>query len=239
MKKLPLIILLLLPLMASAVDKKKKKPLLGRWREISRMTADSSAVVPVPAGDTLFVTFQRGDSFMYRNGNGFVYIGKYTLSEDSLLDFGTNRFQIRRRKPTSLMLSNNSGIYNMVPDWSDTAEVIVLAKEDSLLPVKDIDQMIGRWAVYKRTSEGEATLDGDNIIRSVYITGPSSDGKQGFVFSSKDPQNMPSWYIKGLGTDQVLTAEGKNNKTLKVIKCQKGEMILEDNGVKYYFKQSR
>lgn len=240
MKRTLLLLLFLVPLVAFGIDKKKKTPpLAGRWREIARMTPDSVTVLPVPVTDTLFMSFQRGDSFMYRNGAGFVYIGKFILSEDSMLDFGTNHFQIRQRRYKSMVLSNNAGVYKMVPDWSDTAEVIVLKKEDSLLPVKDIDQMIGRWSVYKRTSEGEVSLDGDNIIRSVYITGPSSDGKQGFVFSSKDPQNVPSWYIKGLGTDQVLTAEGKTNKSLKVIKCQKGEMILEDAGVKYYFKQSR
>jgi hypothetical protein len=228
----------LLPVVAMCADKKKKpKPMpVSRWREVMRMTPDSSVV---SFTDTLFMAFQKNDSFSYNTRDGFVYIGAYTISEDSLLDFGTARYQIVQRKPKSLTLANSTGIFRFEPDWSDTAKIIVLEKDEKPLPVTDIDQMIGRWAAYKRTAADDAgAQDGDNIIRSVYITGPSStENKQGFVFSSKDPQNAPSWVIKGLGADQVLTCDGKTNKTLKVIKCQKGEMILEDAGVKYYFKQ--
>jgi hypothetical protein len=74
-------------------------------------------------------------------------------------------------------------------------------------------------------------------IRSIFITGPSTDGKQGYIYSGEDPTNAPSWYIKGLGVDQALDCDGKNRRIFKVIKCQKGEMILEENEIKYYLKQ--
>jgi hypothetical protein len=96
--------------------------------------------------------------------------------------------------------------------------------------------MIGRWTVYKRASEGSGTIDPADNIRSAYITGPSTDGKQGFVYSGNDPDSQPSWYITELGGGQSLNCAGKNNRTLKVLRCQDGEMILEENNIKYYFK---
>ncbi|MES2701127.1 MAG: hypothetical protein V4649_00720 [Bacteroidota bacterium] len=238
MKKLLILLLLLLPLTAFCIDKKdKKKPRIpvSRWKEVERMRPDST---PVAFDDTLFISFQRNDSFSYHSTNGFIYIGAYTLNDDSLLDFGTARYTMVSRKPGTMVIANKAGIYRLAPDLSDTAKIIVLEKEDSTLPVTNIDQMIGRWTVYKRTSDQPVgALDGENQIRSAYITGQTSDGKQGFIFSSKDPSNAPSWFVKSFGTDQVMVCEGRTNKSLKVIRCQKGEMILQDGDIKYFFKQ--
>jgi hypothetical protein len=238
MKRSLLILLLLMPLVALCDNKDKKKKKLitvSRWREITRFNTDS---VAIPFTDTLFISFVKNDSFFYHNKNGFVYRGPYIVSEeDSTIDFGYYKYRITQKKPNSLVLKSNTGTYAMVPDWSDTLKDIVVPKDEKIIPVTNVDVMIGRWSVYKRTSEQSVSSDGNDIIRSVYITGPSSDGKLGVVFSSKDPANVPSWYIKGFGADQVLVCEGRTNKSLKVIKCQNDEMILEDSGVKYYFKQ--
>lgn len=235
-KLLILLIILALPSIAFCDDKKKPKPMpVSRWKEIKRLTPDSTMV---PFLDTLFVAFRRNDSFSYHVKDGFIYNGRYTLNEDSLLDFGTARYKMVLRKPTSLVLTDPKGIYYMGVDSSDTAEVIVLGKEEKLLPVTSIDQMIGRWTVYKRTAaEQQVALDNENQVRSIYITGPSTDGKLGFVFSSKDPTNVPSWHIRALNVDQTLDCDGKSHRVFKVLKCQNGEMILEESGIKFYLKQ--
>ncbi len=208
---------------------------VSRWREIKRMKPDSTVV---SFADTLFITFRARDSFQYHNKNGFIYNGGYTINEDSLLDFGTARYTIVVRKPASLVLMNDQGIYHLARDSSDTVKIIVLQKDEKILPVTDIDQLIGRWTVYKRQSKdtGGGQIDNSVNIRSAMITGASTDGKLGYIFSGTDG-SKPSWYIKSLGPEQTLDCFGKNHRVIKIIKCQKGEMILEDEGIKYYFKQ--
>jgi hypothetical protein len=237
MRKLLFLFVLLSPITALCTDKRKPKPMpVSRWKEIRRLKPDSTLI---PFADTLFISFQKKDSFSYHNKNGFIYNGVYTINEDSLLDFGTVRYRIQVRKPARLVLVNDEGIYDMVRDSSDTAKIIVLGKEEKLLPVTSIDQMIGHWTVYKKAAKDSSfgALDNSIALRSVYITGPSSDGKQGFLFSGTDPSNAPSWYIKSLGVDQALDCDGKNKRIFKVVKCQNGELILEEQGIKYYFKQ--
>ena len=209
---------------------------VSRWKEVKRMKPDSTVV---PFTDTLFVSFLRKDSFQYYNKNGFKYKGGYTIDEDSLLDFGTAKYKIAVKRPTTLVLTDNMGMYVMCFDSSDTGKVIVLNKPEKYDSVVSIEQMIGHWTVYKRETKEKATgaIDNDVTVRSIYITGPSTDGKQGYVFSGSDPTNDPSWYIKNLGVDQSLDCDGKNRRIFKVIKCQKGEMILEENEIKYYLKQ--
>lgn len=237
MKKVLFLFMLLLPVVALCIDKHKLKNMpVSRWREISRLKIDSTVV---PFYDTMFISFRIKDSFSYHNKNGFIYNGAYTINEDSLLDFGTARYKILEKKPASLVLINDAGIYRFAKDSSDTTKIIVLEKDEKILPVTDIDQMIGHWTVYKRTEKEQAggTIDNAVTIRSVYITGPSTDGKLGYVFSGNDPSSAPSWYIKSYGSDQTIVCNGKNPRALKVIKCQKGELILEEDGTKYYFKQ--
>ncbi len=238
MRKLLILITLLIPLVVFG-DRKKHKPLklpISRWKEVKRMNPDSTVV---SFSDTLFISFKKKDSFEYKNKNGFVYRGGYTIDEDSLLDFGTAKYYIRVKRPTTLVLTNPTGIFVMAFDSSDTAKAIILAKEEKYDTVTSIEQMIGHWTVYKREVKEQATgsIDNSVSINAVYITGPSTDGKQGFIFSGEDPKNDPSWYIKNLGVDGSLDCDGKNRRIIKVIKCQKGEMILEENEVRYYFKQ--
>ncbi len=237
MRKLLVLLLLLLPVVAFC--KKKQKPLklpISRWMEIKRMLPDSTVV---SFTDTFYVSFKRKDSFSYHNLNGFVYNGAYTINEDSLLDFGTDRFKITIKRPTVLVLENEKGIYVLGKDISDTAKLIILdTAQEKLLPVTGIDEMIGHWTVYKRTTkEQNGAIDVTTSLTAAYITGLSTDGKLGYIYGGQDAKNNPSWYIKGFGTDQVLECEGKNPRILKVVKCQKGEMILEEKDIQYFFKQ--
>jgi hypothetical protein len=237
MRKALIVLLLLMPV--AGFCHKKHKPIkmpISRWREIKRMKTDSTVI---PFTDTLFISFVKNDSFSYHNKNGFIYRGPYTIDDDSLMDFGTAHYRIAIKRPALLVLNNELGIYEFERDSSDTGKIIVIQKEEKYDPVTDIDQMIGHWTVYKRVAKDESggTIDNAVTIRSIFITGPSTDGKQGYLFSGSDPGNNPSWYIKSLGTDQALICDGKNPRILKVIKCQKGEMILEEEGIKYYLKQ--
>jgi hypothetical protein len=229
-----LVLLTLLPAMALCIDNKKQKVIVpSRWKEVVRMSKDSTIQ---PFKDTLYMTFSVKDSFSYRHRNGFVYEGIYSVSEDSILDMGYSRYKVVTRKPTMLVLTNDKGIIQLEPDKSEVLKTIVIKKEDSTRPVNSIDEMIGKWTVYKRTAPGPGTIDMSRNIRSVYVTGASTDGKQGYIYSGTDADNNPSWYIKELGGGQSLNCDGTTPRTLKVVRCQDGEMILEEEEMKYFLK---
>lgn len=227
-----LLVMLLIPVVSFCIDKKKQKLIVpGRWKEVIRMSADSSIL---PFSDTLYMSFSVKDSFSYRHRNGFVYEGIYSVSEDSILDMGYSKYKVVTRKPTLLVLTNNKGIFQLEPDKSELVKAVVIKKEDSTRPVNNIDEMIGKWTVYKRTAPG--IIDMSRNIRSVYVTGASTDGKQGYVYSGADADNNPSWFIKELGGGQSLNCDGKSPRTLKVVRCQDGEMILEEEEIKFFLK---
>ena len=239
MKRL-LFLLLLLPGLLMAKEKKKPIPkhfLPGRWVEVKRTTLDS---VQFAFSDTLFMQFYARDTFTYKVRDGFVYRGKYTIDDDGHLDFGTVSYDIALRRPQSIILTNPKGIFYYVPDTSALPPEVVLVKEDKIVPVTAIDTMIGRWTVYKKeVGKDDGAPDFDLQIRSVYVTGLSSSNDLGSIYCGNDPDGKPSAVIKGLGVDQSLECVGKRPRIIKVVKCQKGEMILEEAGVSYYLKQFR
>ena len=204
-----------------------------------RMKPDSSIV---PFNDTMFLSFNGRDTFSYHFKNGFIYNGAYIFKEDSILDLGTVKYRLMEFNRTKdIVLVNENGIYRFAVDSTDTVKAIIIPKEEKILPVTSIDQMIGHWTVYKKTGAGgkvDAPLpDMAMQLRSAYITGPSTEGKLGYLFGGDDPGNAPSWYIKSFGEDQSLQCDGKTPRGFKVIKCQKGEMILEDESMRYFLKQ--
>jgi hypothetical protein len=241
MKKLLFLFLLVFPIVAFCGKKKPIKPFpRTRWRETMRMKPDSSIV---PFNDTMFLSFNGRDTFSYHFKNGFIYNGAYIFKEDSILDLGTVKYRLMEWNPKKdIVLVNENGIYRFGVDSTDTVKTIILPREEKILPVTSIDQMIGHWTVYKKVGagKGDAPLpDMATQIRSAYITGPSTEGKLGYFFGGEDPGNAPSWFIKNFNDDQTLQCEGKTPRIFKVIKCQKGEMILEDEGMRYFLKQFR
>ena len=232
--------MLVLPVAAYCGKKKPIKPFpRTRWREAMRMKPDSSIV---PFNDTMFLSFNGRDTFSYHFKNGFIYNGAYIFKEDSILDLGTVKYRLMEFNRTKdIVLVNENGIYRFAVDSTDTVKAIIIPKEEKILPVTSIDQMIGHWTVYKKTGAGgkvDAPLpDMAMQLRSAYITGPSTEGKLGYLFGGDDPGNAPSWYIKSFGEDQSLQCDGKTPRGFKVIKCQKGEMILEDESMRYFLKQ--
>lgn len=238
MKRILVLLLILIPVAAFCGGKKKQKVIKpGRWRETVRMLPDSTSMM---FRDTLYMRFfSAKDSFSFHHKNGFVYEGQFSISEDSILDLGSVKYKVLEAKKERLVFMNAKGIFHFGVDHSDTVEVIVLDKPDTARPVTHIDSMIGKWTVYRRSSEGFGRISADENIRAAYITGASTDGKQGFIFSGSDPDNRPSWYITELGGGQSLNCDGSGLRTLKVVRCQDGEMILEENGNKYYFKLNK
>ena len=98
--------------------------------------------------------------------------------------------------------------------------------------------MIGHWTVYKRTAiRALDAIDHSTQIKTVLITGPSSNDRIGFVFSDADKADSPSWFLTKFNKNFTLDCDGKSKRTLTVIKCQGGELVLEDEDIRYYFKQ--
>ncbi len=241
---------MLLPLLAFAKHKhkrhkhkhkhKKERPIVirkSRWMELRRMCMDSTDRAFT---DTMHIEFLDSSKYVLRRAGGFIYKGKYSQSGNDL-EMGLFNPILVEKKYGKLVMKDDSSYYFFAPD---TSKLIIGNKEvklgqmvDSVLPVTSIDQMVGHWSVYKRTSKASLTeIDYTKVIKMIDITGGSSDGKLGYLYAAKDPEGTPSWSIKSF-TAGILECDGKGNRSFKVLKCQNKELVLEEDDMTYYFKE--
>lgn len=248
MRKFAILLLLLLPLMAIAKHKhkhkhkkhKKEKPIVlkkGRWMETRRMRMDSTDRA---FRDTLHIEFLDSNKYVLRRAGGFIYKGKYTRDQNEL-EMGMFTPILVEKKYGRLVMKDDSSYYFFAPD---TSKLIIGNKrlkfgqvEDSVLPVTSIDQMVGHWSVYKRTSKSSPNdVDYTFVVKMMDITGGSTDGSLGYVYAAKDAEGVPSWSIKTFNAG-LMECDGKSKRTFKVVKCQDKELVLEENDMTYYFKE--
>ena len=237
MRKLLFLSLLLTPAVAFCADKHMPT---GKWKEVKRIAADSTGKGPgtiVTYKDTIHIQFLIGGEYVWQKQGGFIYKGTYKLT-DKDLDLGMRDFTIVQRSPVKLVVKDETGTYEFVPDNSVAqGSPGTLTPEDKPKPVASIDQMVGHWSVYKSNSAKQlAQVDYTRKVKMIDITGGSSDGKLGYVYATRDADNAPSWYIDSY-SNQTLHCGGKDSRTFQVMKCQDNELILDEDGMTYFFRQ--
>ena len=231
MKKLLSLTLLFIPLAVFA-----KVTLSGNWIEVKRMKLDKSVVA---YKDTIHLKFMVGNEYVWQKSGGFTYRGTFRVT-DKDLDLGMRDFAIVQKTPDKLVLQDDDGIYELAPDNTVAQQqTAALKPEAPAAPVNSINQMVGHWSVYKRTSaQVLKDVDYTRILKMIDITGGSSDGKLGYLYAAKDADNAPSWTIDSY-SDQTLHCSGRDKREFKVLKCENNDMVLEEDGITYFFKQFR
>lgn len=205
--------------------------LTGKWKEITRHKGDTA----LNFKDTIHIEFLANGSYIWQKDGGYAYKGSFTIT-DKALDMGARYFTIISRTPDKLVIQDDAGKYELVVD-NKVAVQNVLPTEAAPQPVTSIDKMIGNWAKYKVTNATpQSTIDYTRVLKRIIITGGSSDGKLGYVYAAKDIEGTPSWYIESF-SNQTLYCNGKDKRTFKVIKCQDNDMVIEEDGVTYFFRQ--
>ena len=232
MKKLLLLLLAALPAISYADDKIN---LVGNWKEVKRTPIGGK---PVAFTDTIKIEFLIGNEYVWQKSGGFIYKGTYKVNSREL-DMGSRFFSIVERTTKKLTIKDETATYELVT-YTPNSEQTVLPPEKAAAPVRSIDQMIGHWSVFKGTNDKTVgAIDYSRKIKMIDITGNvAGDGKLGMVFSTKDADTAPSWYIESYDPQrQVLSVNGKDRRTLKVLKAENNELVIEEGGMTYFFRQ--
>lgn len=229
MKKLLSLALVALPVIAFSQD---KNTLNGDWKEIGRTNNGKS----VSFKDTIKIQFMTGGEYVWQKSGGFIYKGTYKIKGNAL-DMGARYFTIISRNDNSLKIKDDAGTYELVP-YTPNDGPGTLAREKAAAPVTSLEQMKGHWSVFKGTLDKTVPeIDYRRKIKMIDITGDiAGDGKLGMVWSTADADTNPSWYVKSF-SNQTLYVGGKDERVLKVIKCEDNEFVVEENGMTYFFRK--
>jgi hypothetical protein len=217
------------------------RELTGSWKEVARSGPGGS----VAFTDTMRVNFLIGNEYTWSKPMGFIYRGTYKLTNKAL-DMGSRYYSIVSMSDDRMVLSDKLGQYTFVRDrnagvmQSDQSAAAhgerAHAPEGYSGPPANLNALMGRWEVYKRTaSEVQKEIDYSRQLRVIELK-KNKGGEQGLVFAANDMQNKPSWYIdryKG-GT---IYCKGRDARELKVLHLANGELVIGEGNVTYFFKQ--
>ena len=230
MKRLLSLLLAITPVAAFCGD---KNTLIGNWKEISRTPTNGKSVTFT---DTIKLEFLMGNEYIWQKKGGFIYKGTYKVT-DTELDMGARFFTIVSKGNNNIKIKDENATYELVT-YTPTSEQTVLPPEKAAAPVRSLDQMKGHWSVFKATNNKTVpAIDYTRKIKMIDITGNElGDGKLGMVFSTKDADTAPSWFIESY-SNQTLYVNGKDNRILKVLKCEDNELVIEEGGMTYFFRK--
>lgn len=229
MRKILCLLLIVLPFAAYCGDKNE---LSGKWKEVKRWKTDRTEI---NFKDTIRLEFMVGNEYIWQKSGGFIYRGTYKL-EDKTLDIGMRIFTVMEKKGNRLVLQDEAGIYEFAPNKETTPDNKT-KPEEKFAPVNSIQQMAGHWSVFKRTSDHvQQDIDYTRQLKMIDIYATEQDGKWGYFYAQRDADNAPSWYVEGYA-NQTLTCNGKDRRQFKVVKCEKNELILQEEGITYFFRQ--
>lgn len=229
MRKLIFLSFIFAPAFSFAGD---KNSLSGNWKEVSRKKVNNDEI---PFTDSIRFEFLTGNEYIWQKAGGFIYKGTYKI-EGNALDIGMRAFTIVERKPNKLVLKDEAGIYEFV-SYKPAPNTPAAKRQEVYAPVNNIQQMVGHWSVYKRTSDHKTEqIDYTRQLKMVDVFDKQQDGKWGTFHAQRDADGAPSWYIENYA-NQTIYCDGKDKRQFKVIKCENNELILSEGGVTYYFKQ--
>lgn len=229
MNKLLLVAAITLPFTSFA----QSNSFSGNWREVRRTDANGE---DMNFQDTIKINFLTGNEYTWMKKGGFIYRGTYKI-ENGALDMGSRYFNIVSRSQGRLVVSDDAATYEFRPYTEPVRKK--LAKEDEPELVADINQITGKWKVFKGTSASTIKeLDLSNRVKTVMIfDAPDGEGDIGYVSGGKDPQGKPSWKINRF-ENGILYCNGKTVRLFEVLKGDK-ELVLREGDRTYFLKQFR
>jgi hypothetical protein len=231
MKKILFLLLLSIPMTAFCGDKNN---IVGNWMEVSRKNAQNQTIV---YKDTIFLEFLAGNEYIWQKAGGFIYRGTYKY-EVNAIDIGMRYFTVVSQSNNSMVLKDEAGTYEM-QRYTPAKNSPQAKRQEVYAPVNSVQQMAGHWSVYKRTSANKVdAIDYTRQLKMVDFYSSPQNGKWGAFFATKDADNAPSWVVESY-SNQTVYLNGKDQRQFRVIKCEAGELIMDENGVTYYFKQFR
>ncbi|MBS1772706.1 MAG: hypothetical protein JST82_07595 [Bacteroidetes bacterium] len=223
---------------ASATNNSQRRTagqLTGNWREVSRRNAGNQNI---NFADTIFVEFRQGNEYVWHKIGSFIYRGTYTKSGNAL-DLGMRNFDIISNDGYNLTMTDGTAIYEF-ESYVPVPSAPEYRAPEVYDPVNSLRQMVGHWSVYKRTNGNikPADIDYTRQLKMIDIYNNDGQGIMGDFFGQRDADNAPSWYVESYN-NQIIYCYGKDRRQFHVIKCQDNELIIEENGTTYYFKQFR
>jgi len=225
---------------AWAGNKNKTINIVGTWKEAHRFSLNKEKL---DFKDTTYYNFIDATQYIVHHQDGFQYHNTYSLSP-GLLDLGMNAYSVVEISQNKMLLKDDQGTYEfvrykeVVAATENTTQASSSQrgyKEELGATTIKMEQLVGKWEVYKRSSLDKLPeIDYRKILKSLEIRIVS--GNLSGTISAMEDDPAGAWKITGY-ENAMITASGKSELHIQVLKCDQGEMVLQSGSMQYFLKQ--
>ncbi len=213
----------------------------GKWQEIARRTSKNENL---PFIDTLLFVISNNKGFIKdATSMNMTMKGDVSIEGPSTLLIGSDAFNILRQQGNLLFLNDDNYIRTMkrVPRcyYETVGKDSIKLPEYKTAITADMNNLIGKWLVYRRQAEPGFIAAGTELIK--YLTITSGSGMQGSgevtVYNGQNiSETYPAQFLLSPGRMTVTSKKG--TMSFDTYKANGKELVFGDlKGVLNYAKQ--
>jgi hypothetical protein len=231
-------------------SKKSKKAdytlaqLQGKWQEFERK--DRSNNTAVPFNDSIQLKFTDSNKVQTRTSivTSMTLVGVADIDADNTLTVAADEYAIKSLANDVVVLDDNDrfihSLRKMDSFWYEKLGTLSVKPEDFATPVKaNINDILGKWYVYRRRAKPGATADDVQLIKYLNIPAKADEhtatGDITF-YKGQTIQQLPCTLTLD-GSDIKIVA-GKNTWKLSVYQADAINFVFGNASLLYFSKPS-
>ncbi|HVM86616.1 MAG TPA: hypothetical protein VMT76_00410 [Puia sp.] len=216
--------------------------LQGRWQEFERKKRSDSSITLFK--DSIQLKFNDSNKVMTRTSiiTSMAMEGEAQIDDDNVLTAAADEYVIKSVSANEIVLDDNDLFIHRLKKvdhfWYETLGKTAITQNEYNNPVSaKINDVLGRWAVYRRRAD-PGTIAKDALLIK-YLSIPNkinentASGNIGF-YNNQLTQEMPCTLL--LNGSEIKITAGNYNWTFSVYQTDTGNFVFGNNNLMYFCK---
>ena len=218
---------------------------MGKWQEFQRMNRSDNSVVSF--NDSIQLKFSDSNKVMIRTSivNSMTLVGDAEIGDNNLLTVGADEYTVKTFANNEMLLDDNEQFMHHMRKvdtfWYETLGKTSVKPDEFTTPVStSINNILGKWFVYRRNAKPGAVNETELLIKNLNITrktGESTAVGDMVFYQGKNSQQAPCTVTLHGGNIKIVA--GSNIWNLSVYQADANNFVFGNSNLLYYCKPSK
>ncbi|HLK30653.1 MAG TPA: hypothetical protein VKT28_18900 [Puia sp.] len=217
----------------------------GKWQEFERRNRSDSSVVSF--NDSIQLKFSDSSKVMTKTSiaTSMTLVGDAEIGDNNLLTVAADEYTVKSLTTDKMVLDDDEKFIHILKKldtfWYETLGRIPVKQLDYSTPIStSVNNILGKWFVYRRYAKPGATTDNVLLIKYLNLTAKSNEttaiGDITFYQGQSSQQLSCTATIKG---SEIKIVAGSNKWTLSVYQADANNFVFGNADLLYFSKPSK
>lgn len=217
----------------------------GKWQEFERKTRSDSTVVAF--NDSIQLKFSDSNKVQTRTSiaTSMTLDGVAEMGDDNILTVAADEYTVKSLSNNELVLDDNDRFIHRLKKidtfWFETLGKLSVKQEEYSTPIAIVlNDILGKWSVYKRSAKPGATSENTLLIK--YLNIPAKSNEHTAVgditfYQGQSSQQLPCTVT--LSGTRIQIVAGKNTWDLSVYQADANNFVFGSSSLLYFSKPTK